>query len=100
MMGTVRYVRELVILAVHLLVTFAKLLRRGGVRDVVAESLLLKHQLIISIRARQRAPNLAPTDRFVLGLTTLFVNPTRIPKLGVLMKPTTLFKFHKALVNR
>jgi hypothetical protein len=31
----------------------------------------------------------------VLGLTTLFVSPRRIPKLGALIKPATLFKFHK-----
>jgi len=92
--------RELLILAIHLLVTFARLLRPGGVRAIAAESLLLKHQLLISNRARQRAPNLKPTDRFVLGLTTLFVSPRRIPKLGVLIKPATLFKFHKALVDR
>src|SRR5690606_28619284 len=30
-------------------------------------------------------------------LTTLFVNPRRIPKLGALIKPATLFKFHRAL---
>jgi putative transposase len=78
----------------------AKLLRRGGVRAVAAESLLLKHQLVISNRSRQRAPNLTSIDRFVLGLTTLFVSPRRIPKLGVLIKPATLFKFHKALVDR
>jgi hypothetical protein len=34
--------RELLILTIHLLVTFAKLLRLGGVRAVAAESLLLK----------------------------------------------------------
>src|ERR1700676_2756239 len=95
-MGTVRYMRDLVILAIHLLVTVAKLLRPGGVRAVAAESLLLKHQLLISNRARQRAPNLTPTDRFVLALTTLFVSPGRIPKLGALIKPATLLKFHKA----
>ena len=33
--------RELLILAIHLLVTFAKLVRPGGVRAVAAESLLL-----------------------------------------------------------
>ena len=99
-MGTVGYMRDLVILAIHLLVTFAKLMRPGGVRAVAAESLLLKHQWLISNRARQRAPNLTPTDRLVLGLTTLFVSPTRIPKLGALIKPATLFKFHKALVDR
>jgi putative transposase len=36
----------------------------------------------------------------VLGLTTLFVSPRRIAKLGALVKPATLFKFHKALVDR
>ena len=92
--------RELLILAIHLLVTFAKLLRPGGVRAVAAESLLLKHQLLISNRSRQRAPNLTSIDRFVLGLTTLFVSPRRIAKLGALVKPATLFKFHKALVDR
>jgi transposase InsO family protein len=99
-MGTVRYMRDLVILTVHLLVTVAKLLRPGCVRAVAAESLLLKHQLLISNRARHRAPNLTPTDRFVLGLTTLFVSPNRISKLGALIKPATLFKFHNALVDR
>jgi putative transposase len=99
-MRTVRYMRDLVILAIHLLVTFAKLFRRGGVRTVAAESLLLKHQLLISNRARQRAPNLTPMDRVVLGLTTLFVRPSRIAKLGALIKPATVFKFHRALVDR
>ena len=63
---------------------FAKLVRPGGVRAVAAESLLLKHQLLISNRSRQRAPNLTSIDRFVLGLTTLFVSPRRIAKLGAL----------------
>ena len=92
--------RELLILLVHLLVTFAKLLRPGGVRAVAAESLVLKHQLVISNRARQRTPNLTSIDRFVLGLTTLFVSPRRLPKLGALIKPATLLNFHKALVER
>ena len=92
--------RELLTLAIHLLVTYAKLLRPGGVRAVAAESLLLKHQLRISNRSRQRAPNLTSVDRFVLGLTTLLISPGRIPKLGAFVKPATLFKFHTALVER
>ncbi len=79
--------REVLILAVHLVVTCAKLPRPGGARAVAAESLLLKHQLLISNRSRHRAPNLTTLDRFVLGLTTLFVNPRRIAKLGALVKP-------------
>src|ERR1019366_8702170 len=91
--------RELLILVIHLLVTFTKLLRPGCVRAVAAESLLLKHQLVVSNRSRQRAPNLTMHDRFVLGLTTLFLNPRRIPKLSAILKPATLLKFHKALID-
>jgi len=79
--------RELLILAIHLLVTFVRLLRPGGVRALAAESLMLKHRLLISNRSRQRAPNLTSFDRFGLGLTTLFISPRRIPKLGALIKP-------------
>jgi putative transposase len=93
-------VRELLLLAIHLLVTLAKLLRSGGIRAVAAESLLLKHQILIGNRSRHRAPNLTTLDRVVLGLTTLFVSTRRIPKLGALVKPATLLKFHKALVNQ
>jgi putative transposase len=60
----------------------------------------IKHQLLISNRSRQRAPNLTMLDRLVLGLTTLFVSPHRIPKLSAIIKPATLFKFHRALVHR
>ena len=58
---------HLLILAVHLLATIANLVRPGGVRAVVAESLLLKQQLLISSRARRRAPNLNSFDRLLLG---------------------------------
>ena len=62
--------RDLLLLAIHLLVTLTKCLGPGGARQVVAESLLLKHQLLISNRSRQRAPNLTMLDRLGLGLTT------------------------------
>ena len=96
----VRRMRDLLLLATHLLVTLAKFLGPGGIRSVAAESLLLKHQLLISNRSRHRAPNLSTLDRFLLALITLFVNPRRIPKLSAIFKPATLFKFHKALVDR
>ena len=87
-------------MTIHLLVTCTKLLRPGGVRAVAAESLLLKHQVLISNRTRRRAPNLTTLDRFVLGLTTLFIKPHRIPKLSALLATGTLLKFHKVLVER
>jgi hypothetical protein len=85
--------RDLLILTIHLLVTVAKFLRPGGVRAVAAESLALKHQLLISNRFCRRAPNLTTLDRIVLALTTLFVSPQRIAKLGAVIKPSTLLKF-------
>src|SRR5262245_6827396 len=90
----------LLILAVHLLAIIAKLLRPGGVRAVMAESLVLKHQLVISRRTRRRAPNLNSFDRFVFGLGSLFVPAGRIPKLAVILKPRTLLRFHEALKKR
>jgi hypothetical protein len=47
--------RDLVILFVHLIVTLARLAGPGGVRSVVAESVLVKHQLVILNRSRKRA---------------------------------------------
>jgi len=44
---------------------------RGGLRSVVAESLLVKHQLRILNRGRTRALNLRAGERFIAGLCTL-----------------------------
>ena len=92
--------RELLLLAVHLILTLAKLLPLGDVRSFIAESLLLKHQLIDCGCSRRRAPPLTTLDRFVLGLTTMFVRPQRVEKLAAILKPATLLRFHKALVDR
>jgi putative transposase len=91
---------HLLILIVHLLATIAKTMRPGGGRAVVAESVLLKYQLVISSRARRRAPNLSSFDRFVLALGSLFVPASRLPKLAVILKPRTLLRFHEALKRR
>lgn len=40
----------------HLLVTLARLARPGRVRSVVAESLAVKHQLLIMKRSQRRSP--------------------------------------------
>ena len=65
--------------------------------SVHGQSGLLKHQLVISSRARRRAPNLNSFDRFLQGLGSLFVPQSRIPKLAAILKPRTLFRFHGAL---
>src|SRR5437588_11303751 len=61
-------VSNLVILFVHFLATLARLLGPRGVRSIVVESLILKHQLLIVARSRQRSPNLCTSDRVLAGL--------------------------------
>ena len=49
--------RNVLLTLLHLAVMAAKLCGPGGVRAVIAENLLLKQQLFVLRRARQRAPN-------------------------------------------
>jgi hypothetical protein len=72
----------------------------GGSRTIIAESLLLKQQLIIHSRSRQRAPNLSVQDRAQLGFWALFLNHRRIARSAIIIKPSTLLKFHFALKKR
>src|SRR6266446_9617731 len=51
--------RDFVILFVHLIATVARIAGSGGVRSVVAESVLVKQQLLILNRSRKRAPESA-----------------------------------------
>ena len=69
--------RDLAVLFLHLLATVARLAGPGGARAVVAESVLVKHQLLILNRSRKRSPNLRPSDRVVAGLCALFMRPGR-----------------------
>src|SRR5438128_6277565 len=92
--------RNLLLTLLHLAVMAAKLCGPGGVRAVIAENLLLKQQLIVVRRARQRAPNLALSDRLICGLGSLFLSPGRIRKVAIGVRPSTLLAFHQALVRR
>ncbi len=92
--------KEISLLLIHLLTAVAKLLGPGGVKGIIAENLLLKQQLLVVCRPRQRAPNLFPADRFLLGFFSLFLRPGRIAKTAVSMRPSTLLRFHDYLVRR
>ena len=92
--------RDLAVLVLHLLTTIARLAGPGGARSVVAESVLLKQQLLILNRTRKRAPNLRLTDRVVAGVCALPVRPCRLVRCAIVLKPATLFRLHRALKNR
>ena len=86
--------KDLLVLLVPLLTTVAKLPGPGGARAIVADSLLMKQQLLVINRSRRRAPNLSARDRLLLGFWSLFLNPRHIQRAAVIIRPSTLLKFH------
>jgi len=92
--------RDFAILFVHLIVTLARLAKPGGLRSVVAESVLVRHQLLILNRGRKRAPNLRARDRIIAGLCTLFMRPARVLRSAIALKPSTLLHLHSVLRKR
>ena len=92
--------KDLLILLAHLLATIEKLLGPGGARAVVDDSLLMKQQLLVINRTRRRAPNLSALDRFIFGFWSLFLNPRHIQRTAVIIRPSTLLKFHALLKKR
>jgi hypothetical protein len=92
--------KDLPLTLLHLAVVAAKLCGPGGVRAVIVENLLLKQQLIVLRRARQRAPNLTLTAQLLCGFGSLFLSPGRIRKVAIALRPSTLLAFHQALVRR
>jgi len=93
-------VRTLLLPLLHLVVVAAKLCGPGGVRAVIAENLLLKQQLIVLRRARQRAPSLTPSDRLLFGFGSLFLSSDCLRKGAIALRPSTLLALHQALVRR
>ena len=93
-------VRDLAALVLHLLAAVARLAGPGGARSVVAESVLLKHQLLILNRSRTRSPKLRISDRVVAGWCALLMRPKRLIRSAIVVKPSTLLRLHRALTKR
>jgi putative transposase len=92
--------RDLMLILLHILVTVVRIARPGGVRSVIAESVLLKHQLLILNRSRHRAPtfsDLGPLDGRILCPVR---KANASGSVAIALKPSTLLNFHRALVQR
>ena len=92
--------RNLTILLVHLISTLARLLGPRGLRSVVAESVLIKHQFQILNRSRQRSPNLRASDRILVGICVLLMRPSRMICSAIVLKPSTILDFRRILRKR
>ena len=49
------FMKTVFTLLIHLIVTIAKLMRPGGAKSLIAENLVVRHQLIISSRSRTKS---------------------------------------------
>ena len=92
--------RDIFTLLLHAIVTVIRLAQPGGLRAVVAESVLMRHQVLILNRGRKRAPNLRSSDRIIAGLCTLLMRPARVLRSAIALKTSTLLHFHKMLIQQ
>ena len=91
---------EKIELLIHFIVTLIKLSKPGGIKVVIAETQTMKQQLIMMNRGKGRAPKLTSFDRFFFGFIAFFIDKKRLQRIAVIIKPATILKFHKALVQR
>jgi putative transposase len=92
--------RDCLILLLHLIVTVVRLAKPGGLRSVVAESVLIRNQVLILNRGRKRAPNLRSPDRIIASLCMLFIRRARFLRSAIVLKPSTLLYLHQVLIKR
>jgi len=92
--------KDLLLILAHLLATLAKLPGPGGARAIVADSLLIKQQLLIISRSRRLAPNLTAIERILRGFWSFFLPAHNIQRAAVILRPSTLLKFHDILKKR
>src|SRR5262249_36642280 len=90
---SIRRVRDILVLLIHLLVTLVRLSTPSGCRSVIAESVLIRHQLLILNRGRKRSPNLRmPSDGGPLQQVT------RFPESGLFIEEPTISPDNRYLV--
>lgn len=85
---------------VHVLAALTKLFRLGNAKVLATENLALRHQLIVMGRTRERAPNLTAANRVVPGVCTLLIPSKRMTRIAVVVRPSTLLRIHRLLVQR
>ena len=92
--------RTLLAFALSIIVVYLKLLRPGGVKAITAENIALRKQLISLSRNLKRTPKLTTPDRIIFAVLASVISVKRLLRIAISIKPATLLKFHKALVQR
>jgi putative transposase len=87
-------------LLLHLIRIIIILIKPEGTKALIAENMMLRKQLIKQSRNQKRCANLSFWDRLFFAIAAHFINPSRLFKSAILIKPATIIKFHKALIKR
>ena len=85
--------RDIFTLFLHAIVIVIRLGRPGGLRSIVAESILMRQQVLILNRGRKRAPNHRTSDRIIAGLCNLKMGQARALRSAIVLKPSILLHF-------
>ena len=89
-----------IILLIDIIRLFTKAWRPGGVRAIIAENIALRQQLIVIKRKRKRAPKLKLFHRILFACLSKLISKKRLKKIIIIIKPSTIIKFHHALIKR
>jgi len=71
-----------------------------GTKALMAENIMLRKQLIQLSRKHKRSPKLSFLDRLFFAILAHFINPRRLVKSAIIIKPATIIKFHMALIKQ
>jgi len=92
--------KQLLIITFHAVRALLKLLKPGGANSLIAENIALRQQLIVINRSHKRSLNLTTWDRLGFAFLAGLILPKRILKTAIILKPATLLKLHKSLINK
>src|SRR5438034_9242551 len=92
--------RDILTLFLHAIVTIIRLGQPGVLRSVVAESVLMRHQVLILESWSEACAQPSGLGSNHCGLCTLLMRPARVLRSAVVLKTSTLLHFHKMLIKQ
>ena len=91
---------DIILMFINFITLFIRLLLLGGGQKVASDNIVLCKQLITMARGVKRSPKLTTSDCIIFGMLASMISPKRLARIAIILKPATIFQFHKALVKR
>ena len=91
---------KLLLFIINFIIILLRASLPGGIRRVAAENMAMRQQLVSVTRKLKRAPKQNAQERITFGFLTSLIIPKRLARIAIAIKPSSLLKFHRALVKR